>query len=225
MEKLRKRLNAWNDGKGGPRKGDWMAALAIVAILTLFFCFLKDFKLTVTQSLTFDSCLFNGRLKDFYTIVNKQALSGYYDAVWGKNLSAGANYSIINYATLGVLCLPIYVIEKLAHITIPFVVYELELKLLFAAAVLYKGSCRYLYSGFNERRDEKVGNVLLPYFTDFMVWIFDDFSDGYLCRIIYGFRTACLVTKEKDMGIGVFCHSGILQTACFDWFDSIIFTS
>ena len=55
MEKLRKRLNAWNDGKGGPRKGDWMAALAIVAILTLFFCFLKDFKLTVTQSLTFDS--------------------------------------------------------------------------------------------------------------------------------------------------------------------------
>ena len=73
MEKLRKRLNAWNDGKGGPRKGDWMAALAIVAILTLFFCFLKDFKLTVTQSLTFDSCLFNGRLKDFYTIVNKQA--------------------------------------------------------------------------------------------------------------------------------------------------------
>ena len=28
MEKLRKRLNAWNDGKGGPRKGDWMAALA-----------------------------------------------------------------------------------------------------------------------------------------------------------------------------------------------------
>ena len=137
MEKLRKRLNAWNDGKGGPRKGDWMAALAIVAILTLFFCFLKDFKLTVTQSLTFDSCLFNGRLKDFYTIVNKQALSGYYDAVWGKNLSACANYSIINYATLGVLCLPIYVIEKLAHITIPFVVYELELKLLFAVAVLY----------------------------------------------------------------------------------------
>ena len=82
-----------------------------------------------------------------------------------------------------------------------------------------------MYSGFNERRDEKVGNVLLPYFTDFMVWIFDDLSDGYLCRIIYGFRTACLVTKEKDMGIGVFCHSGILQTACFDWFDSIIFTS
>ena len=39
MEKLRKRLNAWNDGKGGPRKGDWMAALAIVAILTLFFAF------------------------------------------------------------------------------------------------------------------------------------------------------------------------------------------
>ena len=49
MEKLRKRLNAWNDGKGGPRKGDWMVALAIVAIFDVVFCFLKDFKLTVTQ--------------------------------------------------------------------------------------------------------------------------------------------------------------------------------
>lgn len=44
MEKLRKRLNAWNDGKGGPRKGDWMAALAIVAILTLFFLLFEGFQ-------------------------------------------------------------------------------------------------------------------------------------------------------------------------------------
>lgn len=44
MEKLRKRLNAWNDGKGGPRKGDWMAALANRCDLTLFFCFFEGFQ-------------------------------------------------------------------------------------------------------------------------------------------------------------------------------------
>ena len=38
MEKLRKRLNAWNDGKGGPRKGDWMAAVTSL----LAFVFLRE---------------------------------------------------------------------------------------------------------------------------------------------------------------------------------------
>ena len=137
MEKFRKRVNMWNDGTRGPRKGDWIAAFVFIAIMTFFFCFLKDFKLTVTQSLTFDSCLLNGLLKDFYTIVNKQALSGYYDSVWGKNLSSGANYSIINYATLGIICLPFYIIGKVLHVAIPFLVYELLLKLLFTAAVFY----------------------------------------------------------------------------------------
>lgn len=137
MDKIKSKINKWNDGANGPSKYEWIAALAIVLLISFFFCFLKDFKLTVTQALTFDSCLFNGKLHKFYSIVNSQALSGYYDAVWENSLSAGANYSIINYATLGILCMPFYIFEKVTKIGVPFVAYEALIKAVFFVVVLY----------------------------------------------------------------------------------------
>lgn len=137
MERIKRKFGQWNEGSGGPSKYDMIAALAIVLLISCFFCFLKDFKLTVMQSLTFDSCIFNGKVHKFYSVVNAQALSGYYDSVWENSLSAGANYSIINYATLGIVCLPLYVIEKIAKITVPFVLYEVIVKAVFVAITLY----------------------------------------------------------------------------------------
>ena len=55
MDKIKNRINKWNDGTKGPSKYEWIAALVIVLLISFFFCFLKDFKLTVTQALTFDS--------------------------------------------------------------------------------------------------------------------------------------------------------------------------
>ena len=137
MERIKNKFSQWNEGSNGPSKYDMIAALAIVLLISCFFCFLKDFKLTVMQSLTFDSCIFNGKVHKFYSIVNAQALSGYYDSVWENSLSAGANYSIINYATLGIVCLPLYVIEKIAKTAVPFVLYEVIVKAVFVAITLY----------------------------------------------------------------------------------------
>ncbi|MCM1244889.1 MAG: hypothetical protein NC293_04495 [Roseburia sp.] len=137
MKQIKNKIYHWNEGSSGPSKYDMIAALVIVLLISCFFCFLKDFKLTVMQSLTFDSCVFNGKVHKFYSIVNAQALSGYYDSVWENSLSAGANYSIINYATLGIICLPLYVIEKIAKITVPFVLYETIVKAVFVVATLY----------------------------------------------------------------------------------------
>lgn len=137
MKRIKNKIDQWNEGSSGPSKYDMIAALAVVLLISCFFCFLKDFKLTVMQSLTFDSCIFNGKVHKFYSIVNAQALSGHYDSVWKNSLSAGANYSIINYATLGIVCLPLYVLEKAAKITVPFVLYETVVKMVFAGITLY----------------------------------------------------------------------------------------
>ena len=58
MERIKNKFSQWNEGSNGPSKYDMIAALAIVLLISCFFCFLKDFKLTVMQSLTFDSCIF-----------------------------------------------------------------------------------------------------------------------------------------------------------------------
>lgn len=112
-----------------PKRYEWILGLGILLISAFFFCFYKDFHLTVEQSLDFLDCLFHGKLFHFYSEINRIALSGGYGADWPASLLAGANYSVINYAVLGIFCLPFYIIDVILPGDLPFLVYECWLKI------------------------------------------------------------------------------------------------
>lgn len=136
MNKVRQYFKKFNEAENGPVKAEFILAFVIIAIAAFVFCFMKDFKLTVTQSLNFNDCLFEGKIFSYYSEVNKLALSGYYGSDWPQSLVASANYSIINYATIGFLCMPVYIFERFFGLAVPFLVYEFVVKLAFAVLMI-----------------------------------------------------------------------------------------
>lgn len=140
---MREKLKKWYNGCGGPKKYELVLAGILLFISAYFFCFRHDFYLTLNQSLTFDACLLNGKLMRFYTIVNHQALTGTFSPEWPSTLLASANYSIINYATFGIVCLPFYLLGKIAGITIPFLLYEAVIKTLYVVLDIYMAKIVY----------------------------------------------------------------------------------
>ncbi len=145
--RIKQFFDSFNEAKNGPAKVEFIVAFVMVAIAAFGFCFMKDFRLTVTQSLNFNDCLFGGKLLRYYSEVNKLALSGYYGADWPQSLLAGANYSIINYATVGIFCLPVYVFDRLLGLSVPFLVYEFIVKLAFALMMVYMGKLVFDIAG------------------------------------------------------------------------------
>lgn len=137
VQKIRKWFNEFNRAANGPSRAEYAAGFIILAAAAFMFCFTKDFKLTVTQSLDFNDCLFHGKVFQFYSEINKLALSGHYSKAWPQSLLAGANYSVINYATVGIFCLPVYVFDRLFHLSVPFLVYEALVKAMFVAMMVY----------------------------------------------------------------------------------------
>ncbi len=143
VQKIRQYLNQLNDAEKGPSKAEFIIGVGIVLLASLMFCFMKDFKLTVTQSLDFNNCLFHGKIFQYYSEINELALAGHYGSAWPKTLLAGANYSIINYATVGIFCMPIYVVDHLFQLSLPFIVYEAWVKLGFAALMVFMSKIVY----------------------------------------------------------------------------------
>ena len=143
MQKIRNYFNKFNDAAQGASKAEFIVALIIMLVAAFVFCFIKDFKLTVMQSLDFNDCLFSGKLFRFYSEVNELALSGHYGEDWPQTLLAGANYSIVNYATVGIVCLPIYILDRLFHLPVSFVAYETVVKLLFCVLTVYMAKIVY----------------------------------------------------------------------------------
>lgn len=134
---MSEKIKKWYDGSQGPKRYEIIGAFIILFISTYFFCFKHDFYLTMSQSLTFDSCLLNGKIMRFYSIVNHQALTGEFSPEWPNTLLSSANYTIINYASFGIVCLPIYIVSKVAHIAVPFIVYQFVIKTLYLVLDLY----------------------------------------------------------------------------------------
>lgn len=150
---MKDKMKSWYDGTKGPKKYEFILAALLLFVSAYFFCFYHDFYLTLNQSLTFDACLLNGKIIKFYSVINHQALNGVYSPEWPNTLLASANYTIINYATFGIVCLPFYIIGKLAHVAIPFVLYEAVIKTMYVAIDIYmakvvKDICELL--GFDE---------------------------------------------------------------------------
>lgn len=137
MQKIKKYFNEFNDAVTGPAKMEYIIGFVILMAAAFMFCFTKDFKLTVTQSLDFNDCLFDGKVFQYYSEINKLALAGHYSKAWPQSLLAGANYSIINYATVGLFCLPVYIIERLFDLSVPFLVYEAVVKAAFVAIMVF----------------------------------------------------------------------------------------
>lgn len=137
MEKIRKSFNRFNDAENGPQKWEFIVAVFIVCFASFMFCFMKDFRLTVMQGLNFNDCLFHGKFFRYYSEINKLALSGYYGPDWPTTLVASANYSIINYAVLGIICLPVYIVEHLFKLQVPFLVYEIVIKAVYCIMMIY----------------------------------------------------------------------------------------
>lgn len=137
VQKIKKAFDKFNNAVQGPQRVEFIVAFVMVVAASFMFCFLKDFKLTVTQSLDFNDCLFGGKIFRFYSEINRLALSGHYGQDWPQSLLAGANYSIINYATIGIVCLPVYAFERLSGVAVPFVVYEFVVKTLFVVLMVY----------------------------------------------------------------------------------------
>lgn len=199
MQKIKKMFDKFNNAVSGPRKMEFILALVIVFVASFVFCFLKDFKLTVMQSLNFDDCLFSGKIFRFYSEVNRLALSGYYGPDWPQTLLAGANYSIINYATLGIVCLPVYAIEHLFGVAVPFWVYEFIVKLLYAVLMVYMTKIVYdicKQTGHEEKDAKWVSLCYLssPVFlySSIMISHLDIFSIVFL---LLGIR--CMVKGDK----------------------------
>lgn len=137
LQRIKSTCMAWNEASNGPSKVEFAMAVLLVLFTSMMFCFMKDFKLTVTQSLNFLDCLFEGKGLRFYSEVNQLALSGYYGNAWPKSLLAGANYSVINYATVGLICFPIYIFDRFIGMSVPFIAYECIVKIAFALLFCY----------------------------------------------------------------------------------------
>lgn len=137
LQRIKTTFTAWNEASHGPSRAEFIIAAALVVFTSLMFCFMKDFKLTVTQSLNFLDCLFEGKGLRFYSEINKLALSGYYGRDWPKSLLAGANYSVINYATVGLICFPVYIFDRFIGLQVPFIVYECIVKIVFSILFCY----------------------------------------------------------------------------------------
>lgn len=133
MQKFQDKVTAvfkeTEEGKG-PKLRDWYLLGLVMLPVFLFFCFYKDFSLTMNQSLVFNDCFFSGKAHRFYSIVNEKALNGdfYY---WPDTLAAGANYSAINYMTLGFVNLPLYAVDRLFSLDLPLLPYQVVVKLLY----------------------------------------------------------------------------------------------
>lgn len=143
IQKVKSKFTAFNEAAEGPSKAEFGIGLLLVLIAAFLFCFMKDFRLTVTQSLNFYDCLFSGKGLRFYSEVNELALSGYYGKDWPQSLLAGANYSVINYATVGLFCLPVYIVDRCFGVAVPFLVYEFVVKLAFSLMMCWLAKIAY----------------------------------------------------------------------------------
>ena len=143
LQKAKSRFAVFNNVTKGPTKAEYAIGVFFVLCAAFLFCFMKDFRLTVTQSLDFLDCLFSGKALRFYSEVNELALSGYYGKDWPQSLLAGANYSVINYATVGFICLPVYIIDRFFGVTVSFLVYEFVVKLAFALILCWLAKIMY----------------------------------------------------------------------------------
>lgn len=137
VQRIKRGFNEFNDAVNGPSKAEYIIAFLVLAAAAFMFCFTKDFKLTVTQSLDFNDCLFHGKVFHYYSEVADLALSGHYSKAWPQTLLAGANYSIINYASVGLICLPVYIFDRLFDLSVSFLVYETLVKAAFVAMMVY----------------------------------------------------------------------------------------
>lgn len=183
---ISEKVNRWNDGTKGPKKSDWILGLIVVLVATFGFGFMHDFSLTMRQSLLFDSCLFNGKVFRFYSIVNHEALLGHFEG-WPNTLLSGANYSIINYASLGILSLPLYAIDKLFKLSIPIIAYEMYMKCIYIVMWVYMlkitvDICDLL--GYNEVKKKWTvflfGTAPVLLFSSLMITHLDIFSLFFL---------------------------------------------
>lgn len=154
MNKIKNAFNRFNNAEDGPAKWEFIVGIVIVFFASIMFCFMKDFRLTVMQGLNFNDCLFHGKIFRYYSEINKLALSGYYGSDWPTTLVASANYSIINYAVLGVLCMPVYLVEHLAHIEVSFLVYEAVIKICYCLMMVYMTKLMYDIA-LDLRKDKK----------------------------------------------------------------------
>jgi len=129
--KLYAKINSLNDGRNGPKRTEFIIAGIIMLVALFSFCFMKDFSLTIRQSLLFNSSLFNGKVFRFYSVINDHAVAGFFEG-WPASLLSGANYSIINYATYGLVCMPLYLIDKVFKLSLSLVWYEVIIKIFYA---------------------------------------------------------------------------------------------
>lgn len=165
MEKIKRKFTKLNSGTNGPLKLEFVVGILIVVFSTIMFCFMKDFKLTVTQSIDFLDCLFHGKVFRYYSEVNSLALSGYYGIDWPSTLLAGANYSIINYASIGLICLPVYALAHIFNFSVPFLVYEFCIKIGYALIVVYMTKIVYDIAQVITGKNEKAKWVALCFLT------------------------------------------------------------
>ncbi len=111
----------------------------VLFFCTFFFCFHRDFYLTLNQSLDFLDSLFSGDVLHYYTYIRDRALANLYPE-WGASLLAGANYSIFNYAVLGIWCLPVYLLYRgILNVAVPFAAAQFWAKLGFFLLYLWMG--------------------------------------------------------------------------------------
>lgn len=178
-----KRITKINDGTKGVCRIEVVIIGILLFVSAFFFCFMHDFSLTLQQSLIFNDCLFHGKLNQFYSVVSKKAMAGGFGADWPASLLGGANYSIINYASYGIVCMPLYLIGKVFHITIPFLLYETVIKILYVAINLYSGKICYdicLTLGFDKVKSQWVSFCFLSapilLFSSTMITHLDIFS-------------------------------------------------
>lgn len=203
---MKEKLSKWYDGSEGPKKYELLLAGILLFISAYFFCFKHDFYLTLNQSLTFDACLLNGKIMRFYTIVNHQALTGVFSPEWPSTLLASANYTIINYATFGIVCLPFYLIGKIAHITIPFLLYETVIKTLYVALDIYMAKivydiCRLL------KLDEKASRWIVLLFITSPILLFSSTMITHLdifCVLFFLLGIRSLLQENRKLTLVFF---------------------
>lgn len=165
MRELSKRLRNWNNADEGVKKYEIVIGVIILLVAAFFFCFMKDFKLTMQQSLLFDTTLIHGKVHKFYSIVNSQALKGAFPDPWPASLLSGANYPIINYATLGLICFPLYAIDKFFKLSLSIYAYEAIIKILYVAMTIYMSKLVYDICGLIGCEKTRKGWVAFSFLT------------------------------------------------------------
>lgn len=181
--------NNFSSLPSGKRLWYWLSVLLAIAVVFICVDHWFDMTLTVWQSNDFLDCLFGGKITSFYEHTWQVAGSGGYCG--GGVERDAASYSPIVYLFIGILILPIYLVDKGLGTT-SVMAMESWVRLLMVLATFVAG--KMLIKTFKKQSDSPKSKDILLYFVSSPIFLLSvlimnqyDIIGVILCIIAFNF--------------------------------------